>query len=166
MESATVSNQVSVRKLKLAFCLYKYFPQGGLQLGFLHIAKDCQRRGHEIRVYTLDWVGDIPDGFEVVIVPVYAFTNHIRKERFSAWVDEALRHDPVDGVIGINKMPGLDVNYAADSCYEEKMCIVLWSVIPVSRSERRCGTTHPFGDSFLSGRKNCISRTINSCPIG
>ena len=121
MESASVSNQVSIRKLKLAFCLYKYFPQGGLQLDFLHIAKDCQRRGHEIRVYTLEWVGDIPDGFEVITVPVYALTNHTRKERFSVWVNDALYRDPVDGVIGINKMPGLDVYYAADSCYEEKM---------------------------------------------
>ena len=69
MESATVSNQVNIRKLKLAFCLYKYFPQGGLQLDFLHIAKDCQRRGHEIRVYTLEWVGDIPVSYTHLTLP-------------------------------------------------------------------------------------------------
>ena len=106
--------------MKLAFCLFKYFPYGGLQRDFLRIALDCQRRGHEIRVYTLMWQGEIPEGFEVVIVPVKAFTNHTRYERFTQWVEDALRRDRVDGVIGINKMPGLDVYFAADSCYEEK----------------------------------------------
>ena len=121
MESAIVTNRTRVPKLKLAFCLYKYFPHGGLQLDFLHMAMACQRRGHEIRVYTLEWIGDVPEGFEIVIVPVYAVTNHTRYERFSVWVTEALRRDPVDGVIGINKMPDLDVYFCGDSCYEEKM---------------------------------------------
>ena len=122
MASVTLSNRELAEppRLKLAFCLYKYFPYGGLQRDFLRIASDCQRRGHEVRVYTLLWQGEIPDGFEVIIVPVRAFTNHTRYERFSAWVEDALRRDPVDGVIGINKMPGLDVYFAADSCYEEK----------------------------------------------
>ena len=107
-------------RLKLAFCLYKYFPHGGLQRDFLRIAEECQRLGHDIRVYTLSWRGPIPRGFEVTIVPVTALTNHTRYERFSAWVQNQLVRDPVDTVIGINKMPGLDLYYAADSCYEEK----------------------------------------------
>ena len=122
MASVTVRNHQSEPsiRLKLAFCLYKYFPYGGLQRDFIRIAKECQRRGHQIRVYTLIWRGDVPDGFEVVIVPVDALTNHTRYERFFCWVQDALRNNPVDGVIGLNKMPGLDVYYAADSCYEEK----------------------------------------------
>jgi|TARA_Y100000310_G_scaffold3236_3_gene4142 UDP-glucose:(heptosyl)LPS alpha-1,3-glucosyltransferase len=106
--------------MKLAFCLYKYFPFGGLQRDFLRITLECQQRGHEIRVYTLLWKGLVPEGFEVIIVPVTAVTNHSRYKKFSQWVEEALRGDPVDGVIGINKMPGLDLYYAGDSCYEEK----------------------------------------------
>jgi hypothetical protein len=31
-----------------------------------------------------------------------------------------LAGDPVDRVVGFNKMPGLDVYYAADGCYEDK----------------------------------------------
>lgn len=106
--------------MKLAFCLYKYFPYGGLQRDFLSIALECQQRGHQIRVYTLLWKGLVPEGFEVIIVPVTSITNHSRYKKFSQWVQEAMRKDPVDGVIGINKMPGLDFYYAADSCYEEK----------------------------------------------
>ncbi|MFB0970171.1 MAG: glycosyltransferase family 1 protein, partial [Pseudomonadales bacterium] len=39
--------------MQLAFCLYKYFPYGGLQRDFMRIALDCQDKGHKIRVYTL-----------------------------------------------------------------------------------------------------------------
>ena len=122
MASVTAGNwqQGHKTRLKLAFCLYKYFPYGGLQRDFLRIALECQKLGHDIRVYTLTWRGDVPDGFDVTIVPVKALTNHTRYERFRAWLHERLIRDPVDAVIGINKMPGLDVYYAADSCYEEK----------------------------------------------
>lgn len=107
-------------RLKLAFCLYKYFPHGGLQRDFLRIGLECQRRGHQVKVYTLSWRGEVPEGFDVRIVPVAALTNHTLYERFSRYMKAALEKDPVDCVIGINKMPDLDVYYAADSCYEEK----------------------------------------------
>ncbi|BCD85112.1 UDP-glucose--(heptosyl) LPS alpha 1,3-glucosyltransferase WaaG [Pseudomonas solani] len=106
--------------MQLAFVLYKYFPFGGLQRDFMRIAQDCQRRGHAIRVYTMIWEGDIPDGFEVLIAPVKALFNHKRNEKFTAWVEADLAKRPVDRVIGFNKMPGLDVYYAADPCFEDK----------------------------------------------
>ena len=62
----------------------------------------------------------MPRGFDIRIVPVQALTNHTLYERFSEWVQAQLVQSPVDAVIGINKMPGLDVYYAADSCYAEK----------------------------------------------
>jgi UDP-glucose:(heptosyl)LPS alpha-1,3-glucosyltransferase len=107
-------------ELQLAFTLFKYFPFGGLQRDFLRIALACQKRGHGIRVYTLQWQGDIPAGFEIIIVPVSAMTNHRRYEKFAAWVQSDLAARPVDRVIGFNKMPGLDVYYSADPCFEEK----------------------------------------------
>ena len=106
--------------MQLAFVLYKYFPFGGLQRDFMRIALECQRRGHAIRVYTMIWEGDIPEGFEVLIAPVKALFNHRRNEKFTAWVEADLARRPVDRVIGFNKMPGLDVYYAADPCFEDK----------------------------------------------
>ena len=106
--------------MQLAFVLYKYFPFGGLQRDFMSIAQVCQSRGHAIRVYTLSWDGELPPGFEVVIVPVKALTNHKRNERFTAWVQADLAKRPVDRIVGFNKMPGLDVYYAADPCFEDK----------------------------------------------
>ncbi len=106
--------------MQLAFTLFKYFPFGGLQRDFLRIALACQKRGHDIRVYTLQWQGDIPAGFEIILVPVKALTNHRRYEKFSGWVQSDLAARPVDRVIGFNKMPGLDVYYSADPCFEDK----------------------------------------------
>lgn len=106
--------------MQLAFILYKYFPFGGLQRDFMRIALECQRRGHAIRVYTPIWEGEVPAGFEVVRVPVKALFNHRRNEKLSAWVEADLARRPVARVVGFNKMPGLDVYYAADGCYEDK----------------------------------------------
>ncbi|MGE6660547.1 glycosyltransferase family 4 protein [Pseudomonas sp. NPDC077408] len=106
--------------MQLAFILYKYFPFGGLQRDFMRIALECQRRGHMVRVYAMIWEGEVPEGFEVLIAPVKALFNHTRNERFTAWVQADLAKRPVDRVIGFNKMPGLDVYYAADPCFEDK----------------------------------------------
>ncbi len=106
--------------MQLAFILYKYFPFGGLQRDFMRIALECQQRGHQIRVYTLIWEGDIPAGFDVRIAPVKAFSNHHRNEKFHHWLQVDMQQQPVDRVIGFNKMAGLDFYYAADGCYEEK----------------------------------------------
>jgi len=113
-------NILNPRSMQLAFCLFKYFPYGGLQRKFLRIALGCQARGHSIRVYTLKWEGEIPPEFDVRFVPVRAWRNHSRCNKFGTWVKADLAHQPVDRVIGFNKMPGLDVYYAADPCFEEK----------------------------------------------
>lgn len=106
--------------MQLAFVLYKYFPFGGLQRDFMRIALECQQRGHTIRVYTLIWEGEVPPGFEVLVAPVKAIFNHRRNEKLTDWMNADLARRPVDRLIGFNKMPGLDVYYAADGCYEDK----------------------------------------------
>ncbi|MBA58849.1 MAG: glucosyltransferase I RfaG [Gammaproteobacteria bacterium] len=99
--------------------MYKYFPYGGIQRDFLEIALRCRRAGNQIKVYVLKWEGDVPEGFDIVIVPVRAFTRHRLYRRYSKWVQADLLVNPVDLVVGINKMPSLDVYYAGDSCFEE-----------------------------------------------
>src|SRR5690606_29198756 len=70
-------------------------------------------------VYCIHWQGDKPEGFEIIQSPVKALSRHRRNEKFSAWLAEQLTQQPADQVIGFNKMPGLDVYYAADFCYED-----------------------------------------------
>src|SRR5690554_749816 len=103
--------------MQLAFVLYKYFPFGGLQRDFLRIAQVCQQRGHGIQVYTMGWEGERPTGFDIRIVKAGALTSQGRNEKFVARVQADLKRDPVDRVVGFNKMPGLDIYYAADGCY-------------------------------------------------
>ena len=104
----------------IGFALFKYFPFGGLQRDFLRVAQECHRRGFGIRVYTLSWEGQVPSEIDLIEVPVAAVTNHRRYERFARWVHKDLEWRPVRCLVGFNKMPGLDVYYAADSCFEEK----------------------------------------------
>lgn len=103
--------------MRLAFCLFKYYPYGGLERDFLRIAKACQQRGHTIDVYTMRWQGDIPFGFNVNIIHVNALTNHQRCKTFSTKLQNLLQQQHYDSVIGFNRMPGLDIYYAADPCY-------------------------------------------------
>lgn len=107
-------------KPKLAFLLFKYFPYGGLQSDFLRIALECRKRGYDIVVYTRSWEGDIPEGFDVRLLPCKASTNHGKAGQFFRGVQDALKNDPVDCTVGFNRMPGLDVYFAADNCYVEK----------------------------------------------
>ena len=106
--------------MKLAFILYKYFPFGGLQRDFLRIAKTCQAKGHDIIVYTMSWEGEQPEGFEIHTHKPSAITAPARNNRFQRWVFQQLENTPQDTVVGFNKMPGLDVYYAADTCFEHK----------------------------------------------
>jgi UDP-glucose:(heptosyl)LPS alpha-1,3-glucosyltransferase len=106
--------------MKLAFVLYKYFPYGGMQRDFRRFVEEIQQRGHECRVYCISWQGEPLAGADLRPVPARAISNHRRDERFLRWVQSDLATDPVDGVIGFNKMPGLDVYYAADPCYLDK----------------------------------------------
>jgi UDP-glucose:(heptosyl)LPS alpha-1,3-glucosyltransferase len=106
--------------MKFAFCLFKYFPFGGLQRDFLRIAKVCLARGHQVDVYAGSWQGDIPDGLQVSTLPVLGFTNHRRYESFAKRLGKSLAVKHYDAVVGFNKMPGLDVYFAADTCFAAK----------------------------------------------
>lgn len=105
----------------IAFCLYKYFPYGGLQRDFMRIAQTVAARGHHVRVYTQSWQGEHPAQLELITVPVTSRTNHGRNAEYYRWVQAHLQQHAVDKVVGFNKMPGLDVYYAADVCYAEKV---------------------------------------------
>ena len=106
--------------MKLAFCLFHYFPFGGLQRDFLRIALSCQARGHEVHVFTMSWQGDVPEGFYVHHIQVKGWTNHGKAARFSRQISSILSESDYDVVIGFNKMAGLDLYYAADPCFLSK----------------------------------------------
>lgn len=103
-----------------AFVIFKYFPYGGLQRIFLDVVHTALRRGHCIDLYTLTWEGPIPDGVDLRIVDVAPGANHKRYRRFHAAVRDRVARKKYECIVGFNKMPGLDVYYALDPCFEEK----------------------------------------------
>lgn len=107
--------------LKLAFCLFAYRPYGGLQRDFYRIAQVCAARGHRIDVFTKEWQGAVPENFNVHVLPVRGIRNHARNRRFITQVTAAIRSQEPDVVIGFNRMPGIDIYYAADPCYVAKI---------------------------------------------
>ncbi len=106
--------------MHLTFLIYSYFPYGGQQRDFLRIVTECLQRGHQVTVYTRSWQGEIPDQLDVRLVSAKALTRLGVYRRFTQWVVEALDRQPTDLVVGFNKMPHLDVYFAADPCFAAK----------------------------------------------
>ena len=106
--------------MQIAFCIFKYFPYGGIQRDLLKMGRECRARGMRVRIYAIRWLAEPPGEMELCVVPAKAFSRHSLYERFSELVREDLVRRPVDLVVGMNKMPELDVYYAGDSCYQDK----------------------------------------------
>lgn len=87
----------------------------------LRIAHDCVAAGHDVTIYTGEWRGDMPDTrIHVEILSSRGWLNHQRHQSLISAMQKALISNPVDLVVGFNRMAGLDVYYAADPCYEQR----------------------------------------------
>jgi UDP-glucose:(heptosyl)LPS alpha-1,3-glucosyltransferase len=107
--------------VRLALLLFKYFPFGGLQRDFARIVAELQQRGHHCRVYCTFWQGEYLPDVDLRLAPASSGSNVRRNERFLRWTQADMAAESVVGVIGFNKMPGLDVYYAGDPCYVDKV---------------------------------------------
>ena len=107
--------------MRLAMCLFKFFPYGGLERDFLKIAAVCLKRGHSVTVFVMEWSGEVPEGLTVKLLKANHWRNHSRTRSFINKLDNELHDNKFDLVVGFNKMPGLDVYYAADVCYVDRM---------------------------------------------
>jgi UDP-glucose:(heptosyl)LPS alpha-1,3-glucosyltransferase len=107
----------AVNPMKILFALYKYFPWGGLQKDTLRFAMEAVRRGHQVTIFTTEWTGDRPDcSLHVEIVPIRAMTNHRAMDKFAkAFLEYRYQHS-FDVTLAMNRIPGADFYFAADSC--------------------------------------------------
>jgi len=105
--------------VKLAMVLYHYFPWGGLQRDFARIAREAVSRGHQVEALVSDWQGDAIEGVAVQRIAVTGGSNHGRMRSFAKGVLVARETGGFDRVLGFNRLPGLDVYFAADSCFAE-----------------------------------------------
>lgn len=107
--------------MKIAFCIFNYFPFGGLQRDFIKIISAILRRGHTIDIYTMSWQGDHLDGTTIIEVPIHAWTNHRKARLFAQHIEQIKSAGQYDVVVGFNKMPGLDVCFVGDVCLKERL---------------------------------------------
>lgn len=107
--------------MKIAFALFRYFPFGGLQKDMLHIARACQEHGCDVSIFCREWQGERPDNLDIHILPVTARSNHGKNRQFIAAFRQQCQQARFDCIVGFNKMPGLDVYYAADTCFKAKL---------------------------------------------
>ncbi len=103
--------------MKLAFCLFNYFPFGGLECDFLRITEATVGRGHRVNVFTMYWKGERPPGVDIIPVPYQGITNHCQCVSYVKHLGKILKASEYDLIVGFNRMPGLDLYYAADVCY-------------------------------------------------
>jgi len=105
---------------KIAILLYRYFPYGGLQKDFLEIAKEFQSREIQFKVFTRRWEGPIPEGFIVKEIGEKGLTNFAKNKNFVKASYKELEEYRPDFVFGFNKMPDLDLYFAADTCFKKE----------------------------------------------
>lgn len=107
--------------MRLGFLLFDWFPYGGLQRDCLKIAELCADRGHQVILFTRSWQGDRPKQIPVELFGRHGLTNVSRNRAWLRQLATRLPQHKLDGVIGFNKLPGLDVYYGSDPCYVAKM---------------------------------------------
>lgn len=107
--------------MKLGFLLFDYFPFGGLQRDCLKIASRCAARRHEVTIFTRTWQGERPERICVELFGRRGLTNVQRNRALLKQLAQALPARQLDGVIGFNKLPGLDLYYGSDPCYAAKV---------------------------------------------
>ncbi|MDE0062543.1 MAG: glycosyltransferase family 4 protein [Gammaproteobacteria bacterium] len=130
--------------MQIAFCIFKYFPYGGIQRDLLKLSLECRARGMSVRIYAIRWLAEPPGDMELCVLPATSLTRHGQYEQFAHRVRDDVERRPVDLVVGMNKMPGLDVYYAGDSCYREKARTqrnVFYRLLPRYRSFLRAERT-------------------------
>src|SRR5690606_36981688 len=74
---------------------------------------------HQVSAIVSDWQGEAIPGVVLKGVDVAGRSNHGRMKNFAQKVQGITQSEKYDCVIGFNRMPGLDVYFASDTCFRE-----------------------------------------------
>lgn len=102
--------------MRIAIALHRDFPTGGLQRDARALAAELARRGHQVAMISREAEGEPPPGVERRLVPAAGASNHRRDLGFARTYRQALQ--PGERVVGFDKLPGLDLYFAADLCWK------------------------------------------------
>lgn len=111
----------SPRPLHVALAIHRLFPHGGLQRDALATAAALLARGHRVTILAQKVQGEVPAGVEVALLTAGGSSNHRRAQIFGAAVAAFRRTSTPDILIGFDKLPGLDLYFAGDRCYVERV---------------------------------------------
>lgn len=110
--------------MRLALCIFRYFPYGGLQKDFLRVARECALRGHEVDIFC-GRKSELPEeqaaGIRWHVISLSGTTNHARAKSFERRFARIARSRNFDCVLGFNRMAGLDFYFAGDVCLAERV---------------------------------------------
>lgn len=87
----------------------------------MRIARECVRRAHQVRVYTMRWQGECPAGIELIKVPMSGYLRKTLYQRYAQWVQQHLNKHQVHRLMGFNYLPKPDIYYGADGCYRYRL---------------------------------------------
>lgn len=110
-----------VAAMKIALTIRRYFPHGGVQRDLFAIAQACADSGHDVRIFTESWEGEGPSACDVECLPVLGRSKALRAHRFALAAASRVEAWQADLVLGFDLMPGLDLYFAAEPCFLEKI---------------------------------------------
>lgn len=122
--------------MKLAFAIFRYFPFGGLQRDMLALALESLAQGHQVTVFCGAWEGEKLPGVDIQILDQPVVWNIAGVRRFIAAFVKTYNREAFDLLVGFNKMPGLDVYFAGDTCFAHKAFSerhILYAITPRAR---------------------------------
>ncbi|MGB5439390.1 MAG: glycosyltransferase family 4 protein [Gammaproteobacteria bacterium] len=108
-------------RLRLAFVVSMLNQFGGMQRSLLRIARECQRRGHDVTLYSGELRGNAPEGLKLELLQSRAWSNVSANDRLASAFQRAIRGKSYDCIVGFTKLPGLDVYYAGDPCFAARI---------------------------------------------
>jgi len=80
----------------------------------LKIAQLCAARGHDVTIFTRTWQGERPENVRIELFGRHGWSNISRNRAWLKQLVRTLSERELDGVIGFNKLPGLDIYYGSD----------------------------------------------------
>lgn len=87
----------------------------------LRIANDCVAQGHNVTIFTGQWRGEKSNSVKVELLEYKGFLNHQRHQSLINSMKKVVESKSFDLVVGFNRIPDLDVYYAADPCFIERV---------------------------------------------
>lgn len=106
--------------MKVALVLFDWFAHGGLQRDCRRIGESLQAGGAQVTILCMHREGPVPAGMDLVM-PALPKGGRVRRRRaFAECVRQLAGQGAYDAVVGFNRLPGLDVYFAADTCFAWK----------------------------------------------